>query len=77
MSEAAPTLYTVRQLSEAEPAFTESALRNLIHKAAPRRSTVGEIPGNGLRESGALIRRGRKVLLDRARFIEWARGAAR
>jgi len=69
------SLYTVRQLSLAEPAYSESSLRNLIYNAESRASTKGEIPGNGLIEAGALIRCGRKVLLDRAKFLTWARGA--
>lgn len=66
------TLYTVRQFAEAEPSYTEAALRNLIYKAEPHHSTKGEIPGNGLIECGALIRQGRKVLIHRERFLGWA-----
>lgn len=70
---AAPTqtLYTVEQFSVAEPAHSPAALRNLIFKAEPRHSSRGEIPGNGLIECGAIIRRGRKVLIHRERFLEW------
>ncbi len=66
------TLYTVRQFAEVEPSRTETALRNLIHKAEPHHSSKGEIPGNGLIECGAIIRQGRKVLIHRERFLEWA-----
>ena len=65
------TLYTVEQLAKAEPAFTAAALRNMIFKAEPRHSTKGEIPGNGLIECGAIVRRGRKVMIHRQRFLEW------
>lgn len=65
------TLYTVEQFSAAEPAYSPAALRNLIFKAEPRHSSMGEIPGNGLIECGAIIRRGRKVLIHRERFLEW------
>lgn len=41
-------LFTVRQFSERNPAWTESALRNLIHAAKPRQSSKGTIAGNGL-----------------------------
>lgn len=69
----APTrpVFTVGQFAKRNPAFTEAALRNLIFKADPRHSTRGEIPGNGLIEAGAVIRIGRKVLLDEERFFAW------
>ena len=67
------TLYTVEQFAAAEPAFTAAALRNVIFKAATRHSTNGEIPGNGLIECGALIRSGRKVLIDGEKFLAWVR----
>lgn len=62
---------TVRQFSRRNPAFTEAALRNLIFKAEPRQSSRGPIPGNGLTEAGALIRIGRKVLIDETAFFAW------
>ncbi len=66
------TLYTVEQFAKAEPAFTAAGLRNLIFKASPRHSSKGEIPGNGLIEVGAIVRRGRKVMIHRERFLDWA-----
>jgi hypothetical protein len=72
----APTLYTVEQFAERQPAFTEPALRNLIFKAAPRQCSKGEIPGNGLIECGAVLRLGRKVLIDEGPFLEWVRASA-
>ena len=66
------TLYTVEQFAKAEPAFTAAALRNLIFKAEPRHSSKGEISGNGLIEAGAIVRRGRKVMIHRERFLDWA-----
>ncbi len=69
-------LYTVAQFAERQPAFTEAALRALIFNAEPRHSTRGEISGNGLIECGALIRIGRKVLIDETQFLEWARSLA-
>jgi hypothetical protein len=65
------TWYTVKQHAKVEPAFSESALRNLIFKASSRQSTKGVIPGNGLIEAGAIQRVGGKVLLHRARFLAW------
>jgi hypothetical protein len=67
------TWYTVKQHAKVEPAFSESALRNLIFKASPRFSTKGEICGNGLVEAGALIRVGGKVLIHRVRFLAWVK----
>lgn len=65
------TLFTVEQFAAAQPAFTCAALRNLIFKAEPRHSSKGEILGNGLLECGAIVRIGRKVLIDEARFFAW------
>ena len=65
------SLFTVNQFSDAEPAHTRAALRNLIFKARPRHTTKGTIPGNGLVESGAIVRLGRKVLIDREKFLNW------
>lgn len=68
-----PPIFPVEQFAERNPAFTSAALRNLIFKAEPRQSSRGEIPGNGLIECGAIIRVGRKVLIDESRFFEWVR----
>jgi len=62
---------TVSQFNQRHKAFTTSALRNLIYKADERETEHGVIPGNGLLEAGAIIRIGRRVLLDEARFFEW------
>ena len=74
-------ILNVRQFSQRNPVFTESALRNLIFKADERLGANGTIAGNGLIEAGALIRIGRKVLIDEDCFFEWMeaqnkRGAA-
>ena len=66
-------LYTVEQFSLRQPAFTEQALRNMIFKANPRQSSRGEISGNGLIECGAIIRLGRKILIDEIKFLQWIR----
>jgi hypothetical protein len=71
-----PILLTVEQFSERNPAFTPPALRNLIFKAAPRQSSKGEIPGNGLLESGAIIRLGRRVLIHETKFLEWVQSGS-
>lgn len=62
-------LLTVRQFSDKHPAFTQGSLRNLIFLAQPRNSSKGIIEGNGLDIS--LVRIGRKVLIDEAKFFEW------
>jgi hypothetical protein len=67
------TFSTVELFAERHPAFTPAALRNLIFKAEPRKSSLGEIPGNGLIEAGAILRVGRKVLIDEDQFFAWVR----
>lgn len=64
-----PVLRTVPQFSEKHPAFTQPALRHLIFQASPRQSSKGEIKGNGLDK--AIVRVGRKVLIDEGRFFDW------
>lgn len=64
-------LFTVEQFSARNPAFTQSSLRNLIHKANPRHSSKGIIPGNGLIEAKAIVRKGRRVLIHEANFLAW------
>jgi hypothetical protein len=66
-----PIYLTVDQFSERNPAFTAPALRNLIFKAGERECSRGPIAGNGLAEAGAIIRLGRRVLLDEAKFLAW------
>ena len=63
------TLSTVRQFSEKHPAFSQGSLRNLIHLSTERYSSKGKIPGNGL--AVALVRIGRKLLIDESKFFEW------
>jgi hypothetical protein len=49
-----------------------SALRHLIFMARPRKGSRGQsIPGNGLEEMGAVMRIGRRVLIDLDRFDAW------
>lgn len=52
-------IQTVRQFAEDHPAFSEGGLRWLIFNEE----------SNGLKESGAIIRVGRRVLIDEARFF--------
>jgi hypothetical protein len=64
-----PVLLTVRQLADKHPAFSQGALRNLIFLAGSRNTSKGKIEGNGL--AVALVRIGRKVLIDEAKFFNW------
>ena len=66
-------VFAVRRFSQRHPDFSEPSLRNLLFKARPRQSSKGEIPGNGLIEAGAILRVGRKVLIDEDRFFAWVR----
>ena len=52
-------LVTVKQLSEASPAFTEASLRWMIFNAET----------NGLNR--ALVKRGRRILFDVPEFERW------
>jgi hypothetical protein len=56
---ASKDLRTIKQIVEARPGFTEPAIRGLIFRAAE----------NGL--DHALVRIGRRVLIDLARFDVW------
>jgi len=56
-----PTLSTVNQFAEKYPAFTTGGLRAWIFNENT----------NGLAQSGAIVRIGRKVLIDEAKFFAW------
>jgi hypothetical protein len=56
-----PTLYKVDDLARAEPALTVGGIRADLWN---RRK-------NGLAESGAVIRRGRLLLVHRERYMSW------
>jgi len=64
-----PTWDTVKTLSEAEPAFTLAAIRNLIFLSADRKTSKGIIKGNGL--APHIRRIGAKVLINREGFLGW------
>lgn len=57
------SLLTVAQMAARHPAFSQASLRHWIFHAE----------SNGLAKSCALIRLGRKILIDEAAFIEWVR----
>lgn len=52
---------TVNQFSEKHPAFNRGGLRALIFNENT----------NGLAQSGAIIRMGRKVLINEQKFFAW------
>lgn len=55
------TIFTVAQLVDAEPALTKGGIRgDLFHRDT-----------NGLEASGAVIYRGRKILIHCARYMKW------
>jgi hypothetical protein len=56
-----PTLYTVKQFPTKYPAFTIGGLRFLIFNES----------SNGLAQSKAIIRIGRKVMIDEDKFFAW------
>jgi hypothetical protein len=56
-----PTLSTVNQFTAKQPAFTLGGMRALIFNAHD----------NGLIKAGAIVRVGRKVLIDETKFFGW------
>jgi len=63
---------TIKLLAEAEPSFTELAIRNYVFKANSRKSSKGTIPGNGL--APHIRRVGAKVLINHGGFLSWIAG---
>ena len=65
-------LFTVEQFSKRYPAWSQASLRNLILNSQDRLNSRGKrIPGNGLAEAGAIVRVGRRVLIDEQAFFRW------
>ena len=56
-----PTLSTVQQFCEKHPFISQGGLRFQIFNAQQ----------NGLSAHGAIIRLGRKVLIDESRYFDW------
>ena len=74
-----PRLATVENAAKvfADAGQTPLAIRANIFKADDRLNSRGEkIKGNGLAATGAIIRRGRRVLVDLDRYGSWLAGAA-
>jgi hypothetical protein len=53
--------FTVQQFTKKHPAFTNGGLRSLIFNET----------SNGLAKSGAIVRIGRKVLINEVKFFAW------
>jgi hypothetical protein len=64
-----PTLLTVRQFSEKHRAFSQGSLRQLVFASQPHKTSRGLLPGNGI--GICLVRIGRKLLIDEAKFFAW------
>jgi hypothetical protein len=76
-SPALPRLATVEKTAEkySDAGETPAAIRANIFKATDRINSRGEkIPGNGLAAAGAIVRRGRKVLIDLDKYGAWLAG---
>ena len=63
----APIYSTVAQFPTKYPAFTKGGLRFQIFNAEK----------NGLGASGAIVRMGRKILIDEAKYFAWIQGGAK
>ncbi|MHB8210866.1 MAG: hypothetical protein ACYDDP_05935 [Acidithiobacillus sp.] len=57
-----PQFLTVRQFTEKQPAFTAGGIRSLLFYR-----------GDDAEKSGAVVRFGRRVLIDEPRFLSWVR----
>ena len=78
-SNSPPNLATVENAAKhfANAGQTPGAIRCNIFKADSRLNSRGEtILGNGLADHGAIIRRGRRVLIDLDRYGSWLAGQA-
>ena len=64
---ATPTLLTVNQFADKQPAFTSASLRALIFNEA----------ANGLTKAGAIVRVGRRVLISEEKFFAWIEAGAK
>lgn len=73
--DASGALLTVRQLSARHPAFSEPALRWAVFCTKARPGTREHAVYAGLQP--AIVRLGRRVLIDEQRFLEWLRGSGR
>ena len=63
----ATTLLSVIQLAQKQPALTTGGIRAWIFNEEK----------NGLKESGAIIRIGKKVMISEEKFFSWIEGGAK
>lgn len=62
-----PEFLTVRQFADKHPAFTNGGIRSLMFYR-----------GDDAEKAGAVVRFGRRILIDESRFLTWVReGGAR
>lgn len=66
---------TIKLLAQAEPAFTAAAIRGLVFNADTRKTTKGNIEGNGL--APCIRRVGSKVLINHGGFLAWIAGGGK
>jgi hypothetical protein len=74
-----PKLATIKTIPSCFPllGLTPAAIHGHIFKSQDRFDSKGrKIPGNGLGATGAIIRRGRKVLIDVDKYASWLSGGA-
>lgn len=57
-----PQFLTVRQFTEKQPAFTAGGIRSLLFYR-----------GDDAERAGAVVRFGRRILIDESRFLSWVR----
>lgn len=57
-----PQLFTVRQFCEKQPAFTAGGIRSMLFYKMDEAE-----------KAGAVVRFGRRVLIDEPRFLAWIR----
>lgn len=66
-----PHLLTVRQFAARHPAFTEGSLRWLIFLT--NQPDAASIPAYARGIDAAIVRLGRRVLIDEQAFLAWVR----
>lgn len=73
MDQMSARLFTVRTFAERNRDWlTQAALRAHVLNATDRKNSRGEIQrGNGLVACGAVLRLGRKILIDEGKFMQW------
>lgn len=69
-----PSLLTVKDFCLKHSAFSEGSIRYLIFRSSDGFDSDGSRKaGNGLIQFGAIVRIGRRVLIDEQAFFRWIR----